>query len=121
MSEEFERIRSPSRLCRLRFVHLRMSRIHSITMVEPVISAATSDVMESSPVRMTITTPSGKSLLEGNMILALLAMFTGTGADVAAGPTGLGVDETGIVVKMVEGPALLDIVLETLPHQHHLH
>ena len=70
---------------------------------------------------MITTTPSGKSLLEGNMILALLPMFTGTGADVVAGPTGLGVDETGIVVKIVEGPALLEVVLGTLPHQHHLH
>jgi len=121
MSEEIERIRSPSRLCRLRFVHLRMSRSPNIVMIEPIISAATSDVMESSPPRMTITTPSGKSLLEGNMILALLAMFTGTGADVVAGPTGLGVDEAGMVVKIVEGPALLEIVLGTLPHQHHLH
>jgi hypothetical protein len=55
------------------------------------------------------------------MILALLAMFSAPGADVAAGPSGLGVDETGIVVKIVEGPALLKIVLGGLSHQHHLY
>jgi hypothetical protein len=73
------------------------------------------------PPRMTTTTPSGKSLLEGNMILALLAMFSAPGADVAAGPTGSRVDETGMVVKIVEGPTLLKIVLGILPHQPNLY
>jgi len=71
---------------------------------------------------MTTTTPSGKSLLDGNKILALLAMSAGPGAaEMATGPTRLGVDETGMVVKIVEGPALLKIVLETLPHQHNVY
>ena len=66
--------------------------------------------------------PSGKSLLEGNMISALLAIFTASGAaDMAAGLTGSEVDETGMVVKMVKWPALLKIVLETLQHQHNVY
>jgi hypothetical protein len=56
------------------------------------------------------------------MILALLDMLTAPdSADVAAGPTRLGVDETGMVVKIVEGPALLKIVLGTPPCQRHLY
>jgi len=52
-------------------------------------------------------------------MLLLLSMFTILGAaEVATGPTGSGVDETGIVVKIVEGPALLKVVLGTLPYQH---
>ena len=70
---------------------------------------------------MITTTPSGKSLLEGNMILALLVMFSAPGAaGVAVGPTGSRVAERGMVVKIVEGPALLKRVLGTLPCQHHL-
>jgi hypothetical protein len=79
-------------------------------------------MLENLPPRMTTTMPSGKSLLDGNMILALLPKYSAPGAaDVAAGPTGLGVEETGMVVKIVEGPALLKIVLGTLPHQRHLY
>jgi hypothetical protein len=121
ISEEMERIRSPSLRCRLRFEHLRMSIIASAADTKPNISSSTSDMVINLPPKMTTTTPSGKSLLEGNMILALFAMLTGLGADVAAGPTGLGVDETGMVVKIVEGPALLKIVLEALPCQPHLY
>jgi hypothetical protein len=39
-------------------------------------------------------------------------------ADVAAMPPELGADEAGMVVKIVEGPALVGVVLEILPCQH---
>jgi len=56
------------------------------------------------------------------MILALLPKRSAPGAaGVAAGLTGFGVDEMGMVVKIVEGPALLKTVLGALPCQHHLH
>jgi hypothetical protein len=56
------------------------------------------------------------------MILASFAVFPlPVEADVASAPMGSGVDETGMVVKIVEGPALLKIVLGTLPHQRHLY
>jgi hypothetical protein len=48
-------------------------------------------------------------------------MFSAPGADVAAGPTESRIDETGMVVKIVEGPALLKIVLGILPYQAHPH
>jgi hypothetical protein len=98
-----------------------MSRIASAAMIKPGISLFTWRMMDDPPLRMTTTTPRGKSLLEGNMILALLAKIAGSDTGVAVKPTGLRVDETGMVVKIVEGPALLKIVLGGLSHQHHLH
>jgi hypothetical protein len=99
-----------------------MSRIASAAMIKPGISLFTWRMMDDPPLRMTTTTPRGKSLLEGNTILALFAVFPLPGeAAVASAPMGSGVDETGMVVKIVEGPALLKIVLGTLPHQAHPH
>jgi hypothetical protein len=62
--------------------------------------------------------PRGKSLLLGNMMLEVLTMFSGSAVmEVADGASGSGVEEAGIVVKMVEGPALLSAVLAVLSDQ----